>query len=66
MKKVKIMKENKKLKDKIKNLKRNLKVYSDFWETDAIEDAFSKIKLYKEVIYVLIIIISFLIGLNCR
>lgn len=60
-------KSKKELYEENKKLKNTLKTYSNFWETDAIEELTKQNKFAKKSIYVisvvLLIISAFLIGL---
>ncbi len=59
--------ENQKLRKKLKKTKKRLKIYSEFWETDAIQECTKQLKFTKKAIYlisvILLIISAFLIGL---
>lgn len=60
-------KTKKELYEENKKLKKEKALYSDFWETDAIEECTKQLKFTKKSIYitsiVLLIISSFLLGL---
>ena len=60
-------KSKKELYEENKKLRKILKTYGEFWETDAIEECTKQLKFTKKSIYVisvvLLIISAFLIGL---
>ena len=60
-------KNKKELYEENKKLRKILKTYGEFWETDAIEECTKQMKFTKKSIYVisvvLLIISAFLIGL---
>lgn len=60
-------KSKKELYEENKKLKNTLKTYSNFWETEAIEECTKQLKFTKKSIYaisvILLIISAFLIGL---
>lgn len=60
-------KSKKELYEENRKLKNTLKTYSNFWETDAIEECTKQNKFMKKSIYaisvILLIISAFLIGL---
>ena len=60
-------KSKKELYEENKKLKNTLKTYSNFWETEAIEQCNKQLKITKKSIYgisiVLLIISAFLLGL---
>ena len=60
-------KSKKELYEENKKLKNTLKIYTNFWETDAIDECTKQLKFTKKSIYVisvvLLIISAFLIGL---
>lgn len=61
-------KSKKELYEENKRLKNTLKTYSEFWETDAIDECTKQLKFTKKSLYVisviLLIISAFLIGLG--
>lgn len=61
-------KSKKELYEENKKLKNTLKTYSNFWETEAIEECTKQLRFVKKSIYaisvVLLIISAFLIGLT--
>lgn len=61
-------KSKKELYEENKKLKNTLKTYSNFWETDAIEECIKQQKNTKIILYVIsvvvLIISAFLIGLG--
>lgn len=61
-------KSKKELYEENKKLKKALETYSNFWETDAIEECTKQLKFTKKSLYiasvVLLIISAFLIGLG--
>lgn len=60
-------KSKKELYEENKRLKKALETYSNFWETDAIEEISNQLKFTKKSIYcisvVLLILSAFLLGL---
>lgn len=60
-------KSKKELYEENKKLKNTLKIYTNFWETDAIEECTKQLKITKKSIYIisviLLIISAFLLGL---
>ena len=60
-------KTKKELYEENKNLRKTIKTYGEFWETEAIEEYNKQIKFTKKLFYaisiILLIISSFLIGL---
>ena len=60
-------KTKKELYEENQKLRKTIKTYGEFWETDAIEECTKQLKFTKESIYVisvvLLIISAFLIGL---
>lgn len=61
-------KSKKELYEENKKLKNTLKTYSNFWETDAIEECAKQQKNTKIILYVIIVVLlmgsAFLIGLG--
>lgn len=61
-------KSKKELYEENKKLKNTLKAYSNFWETDAIEECTKQLRFTKKSMYItsviLLIISAFLIGLG--
>lgn len=61
-------KSKKELYKENQKLRKTIKTYGDFWETDAIEECTKQLKFTKKSIYiisvVLLIISAFLIGLS--
>ena len=61
-------KSKKELYEENKKLKNTLKIYTNFWETDAIEECTKQLKFTKKTIMsiaiILLIISAFLIGLE--
>lgn len=61
-------KTKKELYEENKRLKKALKTYSNFWETDAIEECTKQQKFTKIILYVIIVVLliisAFLIGLG--
>lgn len=62
-----VNKTKKELYEENKSLRKNLEIYREFWETDAIEECTKQLKFAKKLIYIisifLLIISAFLIGL---
>lgn len=60
-------KSKKELYEENQKLRKTLKTYGEFWETDAIEECTKQMKFTKKTIYIisviLLIISAFLIGL---
>ena len=61
-------KSKKELYEENKKLRKTIKTYGEFWETDAIEECTKQLKFTKKSIYaisvVLLIISAFLLGLG--
>jgi hypothetical protein len=61
-------KSKKELYEENKKLRKTLKTYGEFWETDAIEECTKQMKFTKKTIYAisiaLLIISAFLLGLS--
>ena len=61
-------KSKKELYEENKKLRKAIKIYGEFWETDAIEECTKQLKITKKSIYaisvILLIISAFLLGLS--
>lgn len=62
-------KTKKELYEENKKLKNTINTYSNFWETEAIEECTKQMKFTKKTIYIIVIVLliisAFLIGLGC-
>lgn len=65
---IKMNKTKKELYEENQKLRKTIKTYGEFWETEAIEESIKQIKFTKKSIYaisvILLIISAFLIGLS--
>lgn len=63
-----VNKTKKELYEENKSLRKNLEIYREFWETDAIEECNKQLRFTKKSLYIisviLLIISAFLIGLG--
>lgn len=61
-------KSKKELYEENQKLRKTINTYSEFWETDAIDESIKQLKFTKKILYIVIVIILiisvFLIGLS--